>query len=330
MRISACACCSSSLVSPVRSAPNTTATGARCASARPRAAPPRARRATRKYWSRSREVVASTKPQPLPGPRPGSVTTRARCEHVVGPGGARAGLRMRKVPRPHQHQLARAPCSSWRAPPPRCCPDARARPGRCECRAVHDLAILIVYRSGRDCIGSSVQPLLNIAVRAARRAGEVIVRSLEPPRESSRSRSKGRNDFVTEVDHAAEREIIDDHPQALSRSRHPRRGKRQQRRERHRLDHRSARWHHQFPARISGVRGLDRVPATRRLEHAVIYDPMRQEIFTAARGGGAHLENHRMRVSKQRGLEGSLLCHRLSLPRQRARISTPTSRCCAR
>jgi myo-inositol-1(or 4)-monophosphatase len=39
----------------------------------------------------------------------------------------------------------------------------------------------------------------------------------------------------------------------------------------------------------------------------VIYDPMRQEIFTASRGGGAHLENHRMRVSKQRGLEGSLL-----------------------
>ena len=44
-----------------------------------------------------------------------------------------------------------------------------------------------------------------------------------------------------------------------------------------------------------------------RLEIAVIYDPMRQEIFTAARGGGAHLENRRIRVSKQRGLEGALL-----------------------
>jgi myo-inositol-1(or 4)-monophosphatase len=39
----------------------------------------------------------------------------------------------------------------------------------------------------------------------------------------------------------------------------------------------------------------------------VIYDPMRQEVFTAARGEGAHLENHRIRVSKQRGLEGALL-----------------------
>ena len=34
---------------------------------------------------------------------------------------------------------------------------------------------------------------------------------------------------------------------------------------------------------------------------------MRQEVFTAARGEGAHLENHRIRVSKQRGLEGALL-----------------------
>ena len=44
-----------------------------------------------------------------------------------------------------------------------------------------------------------------------------------------------------------------------------------------------------------------------RLEHAVVYDPMRQEIFTASRGGGAHLDNRRMRVSKQRALEGALI-----------------------
>jgi myo-inositol-1(or 4)-monophosphatase len=44
-----------------------------------------------------------------------------------------------------------------------------------------------------------------------------------------------------------------------------------------------------------------------RLEHAVVYDPMRQEVFTASRGDGAHLENRRIRVSKQRTLEGSLV-----------------------
>ena len=52
-----------------------------------------------------------------------------------------------------------------------------------------------------------MQALLNIAVRAARRAGEVIVRSLNRL-ESLAVSSKGRNDFVTEVDHAAEQEII--------------------------------------------------------------------------------------------------------------------------
>src|SRR5476649_1219812 len=52
-----------------------------------------------------------------------------------------------------------------------------------------------------------MQPLLNIAVRAARRAGEVIVRSMSRL-DSLQVATKGRNDFVTEVDHAAEREII--------------------------------------------------------------------------------------------------------------------------
>src|SRR5207237_9194509 len=44
-----------------------------------------------------------------------------------------------------------------------------------------------------------------------------------------------------------------------------------------------------------------------RLEQGVVYDPISQEIFSATRGGGAHLDNRRIRVSKQRGLEGSLI-----------------------
>jgi myo-inositol-1(or 4)-monophosphatase len=39
----------------------------------------------------------------------------------------------------------------------------------------------------------------------------------------------------------------------------------------------------------------------------VVYDPLRQEIFTASHGQGAHLENHRIRVSKQRTLDGALI-----------------------
>ena len=151
-----------------------------------------------------------------------------------------------------------------------------------------------------------MQPLLNIAVRAARRAGEVIVRSMNRL-ESLTVSSKGRNDFVTEVDRAAEQEII-----ASIRRNYPQ---------------------HAFLAEESGRSGehdtlwiIDPLDGTTnylhgfpvfcvsiacqikgRLEHAVIYDPTRGELFTASRGAGAHLDNHRMRVSKARTLEGSLV-----------------------
>jgi myo-inositol-1(or 4)-monophosphatase len=42
-------------------------------------------------------------------------------------------------------------------------------------------------------------------------------------------------------------------------------------------------------------------------EVAVVYDVMRQELFTAARGAGAQLDGRKIRVSKQRELEGSLI-----------------------
>ena len=148
--------------------------------------------------------------------------------------------------------------------------------------------------------------LLNIAVRAARAAGEVIIRSLNRL-ESLAITSKGRNDFVSEVDHAAEQEII-----KLIRRNYP---------------------SHAFLAEESGRSGdsdtvwiIDPLDGTTnflhgfptfavsiacqqkgRLEHGVVYDPISQEIFTATRGAGAHLDNRRIRVSKQRGLEGALI-----------------------
>jgi myo-inositol-1(or 4)-monophosphatase len=151
-----------------------------------------------------------------------------------------------------------------------------------------------------------VHALLNIAVRAAREAGEVIIRSLNRL-ESLTITSKGRNDYVSEVDHAAEAEII-----KLIRKNYP---------------------SHAFLAEESGRSGdgdtvwiIDPLDGTTnflhgfptfsvsiacqirgRLEHAVVYDPISQEIFSASRGGGAHLDNRRIRVSKQRGLEGALI-----------------------
>jgi len=151
-----------------------------------------------------------------------------------------------------------------------------------------------------------MHPLLNIAVRAARRAGEIIVRSLVRL-ESLEVTSKGRNDYVSDIDRAAEREIID-----IVRKHYP---------EHAILAEESGRsgvhdtvwiidpldgttnFLHGFPVFAVSIA----VEQRGRLEVGVVYDPMRQEVFTAARGAGAHLENRRMRVSKQRTLEGALL-----------------------
>ena len=151
-----------------------------------------------------------------------------------------------------------------------------------------------------------MQPLLNIAVRAARRAADVIIRSLNRL-DSLEVSSKGRNDFVTDVDRAAEAEII----QTIRRA-YP---------------------DHAFLGEESGASGsgpvewiIDPLDGTTnfihgfpqfcisigcrvrgRIDHRVVYDPMRQELFTASRGDGAHLENRRIRVTNLRGLEGALI-----------------------
>ena len=59
---------------------------------------------------------------------------------------------------------------------------------------------------------------------------------------------------------------------------------------------------------------------------AVIYDPGRNDLFTASRGRGAYLNDHRIRVSR-RTLQQSLLG--TGFPFKSSRTSTPTSRCSA-
>ncbi|HXC57776.1 MAG TPA: inositol monophosphatase family protein [Steroidobacteraceae bacterium] len=151
-----------------------------------------------------------------------------------------------------------------------------------------------------------MHPYLNTAVKAARKAGEIIVRGLARF-EGMETASKGLNDYVTSVDHAAEAAIIE-----TLREYYP---------------------HHAFLAEESGASGegdivwiIDPLDGTTnfmhgfptfavsiacqmhgRMEHAVVYDPMRQEIFTATRGAGAYVENKRLRVSRQRTLEGALI-----------------------
>ena len=151
-----------------------------------------------------------------------------------------------------------------------------------------------------------MHPILNIGVRAARRAGDIIVRHINQL-DAIRVDSKGRNDFVSEVDRMAEQDII----RTVQRS-YP---------------------DHAFLAEESGASGdaeyvwiIDPLDGTTnflhgfpvfcvsiavmhrgRLEHGVIFDPLRNELFTASRGAGASVDGRKMRVSDTRLLEKSLL-----------------------
>lgn len=150
-------------------------------------------------------------------------------------------------------------------------------------------------------------PLLNIAVAAARRAGDIIVRHLDRL-DSLNVQAKQRNDFVSEVDRLAEQDIIE----TIRRS-HP--GHAFLAEESGRLDGNpeyvwvidpldgTTNFLHGFPTFSVSIA----LKLRGRLEHGVIYDPMRQELFTASRGGGAQLDGRRIRVAHRRGLDGALV-----------------------
>lgn len=148
--------------------------------------------------------------------------------------------------------------------------------------------------------------MLNIAVRAARGAGNVIIRSMARL-DSIAIQTKDRNDFVTEVDREAENVII-----STLRRAYP---------------------DHAILAEESGITAgddfqwiIDPLDGTTnflhgfpqfavsialrhkgRLEQAVVYNPISQELFTASRGSGAMLNDRRIRVSNRKDLDGALL-----------------------
>jgi myo-inositol-1(or 4)-monophosphatase len=152
-----------------------------------------------------------------------------------------------------------------------------------------------------------MHPYLNTAVKAARRAGDIIIRGLARF-EGMDTASKGLNDYVTSTDHAAEAAIID-----TLRNAYPSHGylAEESGAEAGAVDitwiidplDGTTNFMHGFPQFAVSIA----CQVEGRMEHAVIYDPMRQEIFTATRGDGAYLENKRLRVSKQRTLEGALI-----------------------
>ncbi|HFD13031.1 MAG TPA: inositol monophosphatase [Crenotrichaceae bacterium] len=151
-----------------------------------------------------------------------------------------------------------------------------------------------------------MQPILNIAIRAARSAGRIIIRGMNHMDERTII-NKTHNDYVSDIDQQAEQEIIQ-----IIRRAYPT---------------------HAILAEESGqVEGddfvwiIDPLDGTTnylhgfpqysvsiaiqykgRLEHGVIYDPLKDEIFTASRGEGAMLDNRRLRVTPIKTLSGALL-----------------------
>jgi myo-inositol-1(or 4)-monophosphatase len=151
-----------------------------------------------------------------------------------------------------------------------------------------------------------MQPLLNIAIRAARRAGEIIVRGMNRLHRLD-VRMKGQNDFVTEIDMAAERDIIETihkhYPNhAILGEETGSTGDSEFVWIIDPLDG-TTNFLHGFPQFAVSIA----VQRRGRIEHGVVYDPLRQELFTASRGEGAQMDGKRIRVSPQLGLERALI-----------------------
>ena len=152
-----------------------------------------------------------------------------------------------------------------------------------------------------------MEPMLNIALRAARKAGELIERALERV-DVVAFEEKGRNDFVTDIDKAAEKEIIfhlrkayPDH--TILGEETGRSGKES--------DYEwiidpldgTTNFIHGIPHFAISIACLYKG----QLEHAVVLNPVTREEFTASRGKGAALNGRRIRVAARNGLKGALI-----------------------
>jgi myo-inositol-1(or 4)-monophosphatase len=149
--------------------------------------------------------------------------------------------------------------------------------------------------------------MLNIAVRAARKAGSIINRAALGG-EGLKIRAKQANDFVTQVDQAAEEAIID-----IVRAAYPEHGFLAEESGRSEgkaetvwiidpLDG-TTNFIHGFPQYCVSIG----VQHRGSLAHAVVYDPTRNELFTATKGAGAFLNDRRIRVTKCLKLQDALV-----------------------
>lgn len=150
-------------------------------------------------------------------------------------------------------------------------------------------------------------PLLNIAVSAARAGGRVILRNVDRI-DTLNITTKQRNDFVSEVDVQAEQAIIDvihkaypDHGILAEESGTSK-------------DDADVVWViDPLDGTTNFLRGFPHyavsigIKIRGRLTHGVVYDPLREEMFTAHKGGGAFLNDRRLRVTPRKTIDDAFL-----------------------
>lgn len=155
--------------------------------------------------------------------------------------------------------------------------------------------------------------MLNTAVKAARRAGAIINRaSLDI--DLVKVAQKGPGDFVTEVDRAAEAAIIE-----ILKTAYPDHGiLAEESGETAGVTDDEGRHENLWiidplDGTTNFIHGLPSYAISIALQHrgqitqAVIYDPARNELFTASRGGGAFLNDRRIRVSRRLRMHDTLI-----------------------
>jgi myo-inositol-1(or 4)-monophosphatase len=153
-----------------------------------------------------------------------------------------------------------------------------------------------------------MHPMLTIAVRAARKAGNLIAKNYETP-DAVEASQKGTNDFVTNVDRDAEHLIID-----VIRKSYPQHSIVSEERGELIGEDRDVQWvidpldgTANFIKRFPHFSVSIAVRIKGRTEVAVVYDPMRNELFTATRGQGAQLNGYRLRGTNAKDLDGTIL-----------------------
>jgi myo-inositol-1(or 4)-monophosphatase len=152
----------------------------------------------------------------------------------------------------------------------------------------------------------AMNPTLNIAIRAARAGGRVLLRYSDRV-DQLRVQTKSRNDFVSEVDRGAEEAIVSelrakypDHAILAEEGGHQGSGDFQ--------------WIiDPLDGTTNYLHGFPQYSVSVALRHrgqlllGVVYDPLREEMYTAARGEGAQLNDKRLRVSARGSLDGALI-----------------------